>query len=85
MIRFSKIILVQLLLVLVVFGAFRTSFNAITAGQVILDFLTQTLEEPESSRRDNVVALEGVPDIPWCKRGQEPKRDKCRNGSDVGA
>jgi hypothetical protein len=28
--------------------------------------------------------LEGVPDIPWCKVGQTPKKDKCRNGSESG-
>jgi hypothetical protein len=30
------------------------------------------------------LALEGVPDIPWCKIGQTPKKDKCRNGSESG-
>lgn len=29
-------------------------------------------------------SLEGVPDIPWCKRGQTPKTHRCRNGSDSG-
>lgn len=28
--------------------------------------------------------LEGVPDIPWCRVGQNPKKDKCRNGSESG-
>ncbi|BDA76085.1 hypothetical protein CAL7716_102510 (plasmid) [Calothrix sp. PCC 7716] len=32
-----------------------------------------------------ILALKGVPDIPWCKKGQDPKRgDKCRNGRESG-
>jgi hypothetical protein len=31
-----------------------------------------------------LLSPEGVPDIPWCKVGQTPKKDKCRNGSKSG-
>jgi hypothetical protein len=30
------------------------------------------------------LALEGVPDVPWCKVGQTPKTHKCRDGSNSG-
>jgi hypothetical protein len=37
-----------------------------------------------SAKNLPLLALEGVPNIPWCRVGETPRTHKCRNGSESG-